>query len=427
MSKLSPSNRDKLIQAIRVSALREEDTAGRVLRGTREVVNVQGQEESFSHVLWAGEGEPCHPGEVFPRLRWGGVFLYVAATEQQAKKICDEYRDDKSGFVIEQEVTPLKVGFWIFGTKGHYFMARKTELLMPGDTTERFTYSVRLIKHPKGPDAPFGYVVYKQVPAFENLIWRLSKKFPDTDPNDLRKRARKLVDSVFPTFLTREAAILKILQSNLPEQHRTKVPRCLGVEKDEKGFVRAMKMNWLRIGGRPLTQMEFAEQSSELLAALHEQAKVMHLDLRLDNFVITAEQGVCFIDFGSAVRIGENLKESPMLESLFSEMMRTSQIQRMLGKMIEKGHVTNEVIKEVYGKVDKTVDTFYLAVQINKPTGNPELVPLIAYDEKSDMAQKLNSLTAAVLRPKTSSANDYKSAADILRGIASIKKRLAAG
>lgn len=420
MSKLSPPNRDKLVQAVRSQHLQEEDTAGRVLRRTPAAID---EENSLSHVLLAGDGEPCHPAEVFPRLRWGGVFAFVAGSLKQAQKICDEYRDEKSGFLVEKEVTPVKCGFWIFGAKGHFFLARKVELLMPGDTTERFTYSVRLIKHPKGPDAPFGWCVWKQVPTFENLICRLSKKFPDQDPSDLRKRAKKLVDSVFPTFLTRETAILKILQTNLPEQHRGKVPRCLGVEKDEKGFVRGMKMNWLRNGGEPLSQLEFSKQSAELLAALHDEAKVMHLDLRLDNFVIT-ENGVGFIDFGSAVRIGENLKESPMLESLFGEMMRTSQIQRMLGKMIEKGHVTNDAIREVYGRVDKTVDTFYLAVQINRPTGNPELIPLINYDEKSDMASKLGNLTAAVLRPKTSDASQFKTAADILRGILAVEKRM---
>ncbi len=420
MSKISPKNRDKILQAVRTRHLQEEDTPGRVLRNTRDAVK---DTDSYSHVLLAGEGEPCHPPEVFPRLRWGGVFAFVAGTLQQAHKICEEYKDEKSGFVIEKEVTPIKTGFWFLGAKGFFFLARKVDLLMPGDTTERFTYSVKLVRHPKGPDAPFGWCVWKQVPTFDNLIWRLSKKFPDADPNDLRKRAKKLVASVFPTFLTRETAILKILQTNLPEQYKGKVPRCLGVEKDEKGFVRGMKMNWLRNGGEPLSQLEFAKQSAELLAALHDDAKVMHLDLRLDNFVIT-EDGVGFIDFGSAVRIGENLKESPMLESLFSEMMRTSQIQRMLGKMIEKGHVTNDAIREVYGRVDKTVDTFYLAVQINRPTGNPELIPLIAYDDKSEMAAKLGNLTAAVLRPKSADAAQFKTAGDILRGVHSLEKRM---
>jgi len=37
----------------------------------------------------------------------------------------------------------------------------------------------------------------------------------------------------------------------------------------------------------PIEQIEFARQSADLLRALHDDARVMHLDLRLDNFVIT--------------------------------------------------------------------------------------------------------------------------------------------
>jgi len=149
----------------------------------------------------------------------------------------------------------------------------------------------------------------------------------------------------------------------------------------------------------------------------------MHLDLRLDNMVITPD-GVGFVDFGSACRIGEQIDRSPMLNTLFSEMMRTSQIQRMLGKMIERGHVTNNAISEVYGKVDKTVDAFYLAVQITKPHGNPELRQLIQFDPESNQAKALSSLTAAVLRPKNPEMAQYKTARDILRGIHRIERRV---
>jgi serine/threonine protein kinase len=71
--------------------------------------------------------------------------------------------------------------------------------------------------------------------------------------------------------------------------------------------------------GRPLTQLEFARQSAELLAALHDAAGVMHLDLRLDNFVIT-DHGVGFVDFGSAVRVGEEFPEASLLSNLFVRM-----------------------------------------------------------------------------------------------------------
>ncbi len=72
--------------------------------------------------------------------------------------------------------------------------------------------------------------------------------------------------------------------------------------------------------------MEFARQAAELLHVLHDRAGVIHLDLRLDNFVLT-EHGVGFVDFGSAVRCGEDLKANPMLGTIFGELMKTSQIR----------------------------------------------------------------------------------------------------
>ena len=261
------------------------------------------------------------------------------------------------------------------------------------------------------------------MPTLSNVYHRLRKKFPNAQPQDLEKRAHKLVDHVFPTFLTREAAILKILQRELPDEYRRRVPHVVQTEKDTEGFVRKLWMNWLRIGGGPISQIEFARQSAELLAALHEQAKVMHLDLRRDNFGIT-KHGVGFVDFGSSVRIGEHLEQSPMLETLFEEMMRTSHIQRMLGKMLENGEVNSKVMREAHGRVDKTVDAFYLAVQINKPDAHPEFQRLVERKPDSEEARALSALTAAILRPKHPEKAEFKTASDILRGINRIDQRL---
>lgn len=379
----------------------------------------------LADIVLARTGEPKLPDQIFNRLRWGGVFAYADRSEKSARNLAEAF-DGKRGFILERAPTTLHTGppgIRIPGITGKctYFTARKTALIQPGDTTERFTYEVHLTRQ---DDAPGGYIVTKQVPSYDNLLWRLRKKFPDTDPEDLANRARKLVDTVFPTFLTREAAILKILAKHLPEPYRYRVPSCLSTTRDHRGLVTGLTMNWLRNGGQPLEQLDFARQAAELLAVLHDHARVIHLDLRLDNFVIT-EDGVGFVDFGSAVRIGEDLGQSPMLETLFSEMMRTSQIQRMLGKMLERGDVTNQSMREVHGKVDKSVDAFYLAVQIAKPTNNPELQPLIQYDPESDVAQRLKALTAAILRPKNPHMAEFKTAADILRGIRRIEDKVA--
>ena len=370
-------------------------------------------------MLLAGNGEPTLPDEVFPRLRWGGVFAYACTDEKNVRRLAEAY-DNKRGFLLETPPTPIRAGL---RARGHYFVARKVQLIQPGDTSERFTYHVELTPCGVSAQAPYGYIVTKRVPTYQHMIWRLRHKFPEVDIRDLEKRAAKLVDHVFPVFLTREAAMLGILQNNLDPAYRHRVPHSLGVEKDPRGLVRTLHMNWMRVGGPALSQLDFAEQSADLLAALHEQAHVMHLDLRLDNMVIT-EDGVGFVDFGSACRIGEELGKSPMLDTLFSEMMRTSQIQKMLGKMLERGHVTNRAMAEVHGKTDKTVDAFYLAVQITKPDGNPELRQLIEHDPASDTAQALAALTAAVLRPKNPDMAQYKTAMDILRGVRRIRRRV---
>ena len=381
----------------------------------------------FVDVLLATPGEPKLPDEAFARLRWGGVFLYVGTTEKSVQNLAEAY-DGKRGFILEEPVTKIHAnvcGMRIPGLTptGYAFLARKVQLIQPGDFTERFTYNVELTPCPKTPDTPHGYIVTKRVPTYANLLTRLRHKFPEVELKDLERRAHKLVEHVFPTFLTREAAMLGILQRTLEPQFKNKVPKPLGIQKDQRGFVRTLHMNWMRIGGEPITQLQFAIQSAELLAAIHEQASVMHLDLRMDNMVITPN-GVGFVDFGSACKIGEQVNQSPMLGELFSEMMRTSQIQRMLGKMIERGHVTNNAIAEVYGKTDKTVDSFYLAVQIAKPHANPDLKQLIQYDPESDVAGMLKALTAAVLRPKNPEMMQYKTSRDLVRGLMRIERRV---
>jgi len=368
--------------------------------------------------------DPMLPDEVFHRLLWGGLFIYADRDERRVRRIAQEY-DGRRGFILQTpyaltRLNRLGIRFPGLSTNIHYFAARKVSMIQPGEVTERFTYKVELMPE---PNAEHGYVVCKEVPTYADVAYRLRHRFPDASDQDIEQRTRKLVDSVFPTFLTREAAILKILQTELPEPYRKRVPKPMGVIKDNNGFVRRLAMNWLRIGGPCIPQIDFAHQSAQLLSVLHNKAGVMHLDLRLDNFVLTP-QGVGFVDFGSAARIGEDLQQSPLLTSLFGEMMRTSKIQRMLGQMLEKGQVTNHSFTCIHQKPDPAIDTFYLALQINKPTHNPQFAHLIQYDPNTVEAQAVSSLTAAVLRPKDQQDAPFQTADDILRGIQRIQRRL---
>lgn len=416
----APRPVDRLIEAVRRQVLarslagRPHGRAGDPALGDRLVDG-----------LVATGREPQVPDEIFRRLRWGGLFCYVAEDARAVHRLAEAY-DNKRGFILEQPPThiwhaPLGLRLPPLANRGHYFVARKTQLAQAGDVTDRFTYLVDLVPH---APSPWGYVVRKRVPDREYLIWRLAQTYPDLGRAELERRARNLAEQIFPMFLTREAAFLKLLERHLPEEHRGRVPALLQVNKDHRGYVHELYMNWMRHRVEPIDHLELARQSIELLCALHDHVGIMHLDLRLDN-VVLGERGVGFVDFGSAVRIGEQLHRSDMLHSLFDEMMQTSQIQRLLGRMLERGEITNEAIRGVHGKVDKTVDVFYLALQINQAHHHPELKHLIRHDPESPATRHLERLTAAVLRPKNPHKSSYKTAADLRRGIDRVERKLA--
>jgi hypothetical protein len=385
--------------------------------------------------------EPHDPESVFDRLRWGGQVIYVSRDKKAVERAAESYLHwrvapgERTAWNLEQRLGVehkylfnLRLLGW--RTPVYFMVARKVMLVPPGKSSDRFTYNVYLDKNKDTGH----YEVVKEVPALERVLGRLREKFPDADEETLRRRARKFTDKIFPVFLTRETAILRLLHRDLPKAFRNKVPRVLNAEIDDQGYTRTLRLKWLRNRripvnghtgdrGRPLTQLEFARQSAELLAALHDIVGVMHLDLRLDNFVLT-ENGVGFVDFGSAVRVGEDFPESSLLSNLFEEMMRTSQIQRMLGKMTQAGQVTSEEIRNCYQRIDKGVDFFYLAVQINAPLGNPDFQGLVEFDRETEEARELATLTEQILRPPDTQNARFKSASEILRGIEEIERRL---
>lgn len=364
------------------------------------------------------------PKAVFERLRWGGRVAVVSSDTEQLLVLSKRFRGD-SGFVMEEGPATFHAG-WLHsrlrwgGRKLYYFQARKVAMILPGQVTERFTFDVRLVRA-KPPMT--GYMVMKQVPSYGYVYQRLRKRFPDADAETNFQRTHRLVDHVFPVFLSREAAFLTILQRDLPKEYRAKVPRALGVEKGPDGLVRRLYMNWLRVSGPALSQMEFAKQAIDLLRVLHDHVKIIHLDLRLDNMVVT-EHGVGFVDFGSAVRMGENLKQSAMLDALFDQMMSTSQIQINLGKMIRSGRLTSSFISAAHGRIDKAVDIFYLALQMRDPRGNPDLRSLIHYDPQSEEARRIALLTDGILRPSDPRRPKYISARDIQQALLRIEQKL---
>jgi len=364
-------------------------------------------------ILTGPEDNP-QPDELFPHLRWGGQVVYASPRKADVQEITQRFVDRE--YIVSRG--PARVGRGWFGLSlpftgpsTYYVMLRKVLLTLPREISERFTYSLRLVKAPDGT-----WIVQKEVPTTERVTARLKKKFPEMDDAYLASRARKFTEKIFPLFLTREAAMLKILQKHLPPEYAKRMPKLLHLEKDDRGMVRRLWMNWLRNGGEPLDQMTFARQSSDLLRALHDLAEVIHLDLRPDNMVITKD-GVGFIDFGSAVRVDEDLTKNPLLKTLMDDLMRTSEIQKTMGRMRDSGLLTSPVIEKGFQKVDKSVDLFYLALQLREPLGNPDLRGLVNVNPGSSEAAALGQITEEVLRPKNPDRPTYASAKDLLAGV----------
>jgi hypothetical protein len=378
-------------------------------------------------VLFREEDEPHQPDEVFGLLRWGGLFVYASRDRERVAALPERFTQRGFETIYGPTFTRrciLGMRLPFLSRRLHYYVARKVFLIRPREITDRFTYHVQLVPGGRGPDAPNGYVVCKEVPTLERVVARLRARFTDLPYALIEKRARKFTEKIFPLFLTREAAMLKILERDLPKEFRCRVPRVLDLELDGRGYVRKLWMTWLRQGNEtPLTQLQFARQAADLLNVVHDTVGIIHLDLRLDNFVITPD-GVCFVDFGSAVRVGENIHGNPMLSTIFEELMRTSQIQRMLYKMKSSGLVTSQVISEAYQRVDKAVDLFYLAVQMNTPLSNPDFEGLVDFDADSPSAKGIERLTHDILHPADPTRPPYRTARDVLIGLKDLEREL---
>ena len=385
-----------------------------------------GDQRGLTYHLFIPANESATPDELFSSLRWGGRAIFFSDDERAVRNLAQRY-SGWAGFLIDVPVTRVRntpLGLPLPWSKlVHYFVVRKVDLIKPGQSSDRFTYHVQLTKR-RAEDED--YVVVKRVPTIDRVMSRLQERFPDASLDDIRRRAGKFTEKIFPVFLTREAAMLKILERDLPEPYKNRVPQCLGVEHDSRGFVRTLYMNWMRNGGAGLSQLDFCSQAAELLAVMHDKIGVIHLDLRLDNFVVT-EHGVGFIDFGSAVRVGEKFADNSLLSTLFEEMMRTSQIQRMLGQMKDQGLVTSRVLSDGHHKVDKAVDLFYLAVQFNKPHGNPDFRGLVRFAPRGLESRLIKRLTESILRPVDGASATYRSAADILKGLEQVRADVRAG
>jgi hypothetical protein len=362
------------------------------------------------------------PKAIFPRIRWGGQFVYAdpsLAKVQDAARTFAEY-----GFALEKPADTVLDGWrlWPFiRNKVHYFAARKILHVPKGGLTDRFTFEVELsecheVDHGK-------HVVTKRIPSVEWVVNRLHDRNSKMDLAELERRAQGLIQNILPIFLTREVAIMNRLQERLPADLRNRVPHTVRYEQDERGYVKLLQVNWLRNGGKPISQLDFAIQSAELLHAVHARAGVAHLDLRLDNMVITPE-GVGFIDFGNSVHDDEDIAASPTLQRIFHDLMRSCTVQRTLHRAVQAGQVTAPYFIDAVFKVDKAVDLFYLVRQFTSPHENPDLKDFIDYQSSSKEDYELHKMTRRLFAPEDLEPGKVYTAAHVVNALRTIKRRL---
>lgn len=351
--------------------------------------------------LFVADADRACPYTLFDRLRWGGQAVIAAKTQAQAAELHRLFRS-RDEWRIDHE--PVAVEFaartwwkpWA-QTLGFAFVVRKVLLELPENPTLRHSYDVRL---EPWPGVEGGYCVQKRIPMPEQISRRLLNNLaPEDRPQGeaLEQTIHKLRRKVFPLFLTREAGFLKILQRDLPEELRDHVPDVLDLEYGDKGYVCCLRSRWLRLGGDPVDPLSFATQAAELVQALHDAANVVHLDLRLDNFVIT-ENGVKAVDFGSALRRGEDISTSPVLVKLFTEMLSASQIRRDLMRMIDKGAIRSSAFARAYSPPGPAADLFSLVSNFGRLDEHPDFRGLIRPSVRQDAL--LTRLRREVFKPE---------------------------
>jgi len=342
------------------------------------------------------DARACPPARVMPALRFGGQFVFITRWARQAAQVQRLFAAAPE-FVIERPASPLPCGRLAraLHQTPTLVIARKVLLDHPDRLLSRQSFDVRLAPGP----TPGGWVVSKRIPDIAHTRDRLARLAPRRDADQTELLARKLTDTVFPILLTRETGFLRLLQERLPPPLRDRVPEALRVERDAHGRVRRLDMTWLREGGPPITPTAFARQAATLLDALHRLARVVHLDLRLDNMVVT-DAGVGFVDFGSACLIGEAIEDKRVVGSLFNSMLSASRIRRDLRRLRRKALVTSSLFDRCYPNRDPAIDLFALALQMTRPTANPVFRGLVTEPGSESEQDRLTRLQRHVLRPR---------------------------
>lgn len=359
------------------------------------------------------------PDTAFSRLRWGGQLVLHTHRPRLMQAMLEPLRRRPE---FHLEVQPHRIADaaprWALWRRPPIVaVVRKVMIEKPDDLTVRHSHDLRLLPD-AGDQAVEGYVVSKSAPGLETTMQRLLKVRPTLSPAQARQIATKLVSRVFPVFLTREAAFLKIIRRRMPGHLQPRVPALVRMEQDERGFVRRLDMTWLRLGGRVLSTLEFARQAATMLHALHHHAGVLHLDLRLENLIMT-EQGVGVIDFGSSMQAGEDIARNALLEQLFTEVLGSSRPCAQLRRLQGTGLVTSNLFTDCYARRTPAIDLFCLAWYMTRPQANPDFRGLVSppTDDEQATLRRVQRLTLAPSDPRQPTVRSVRDVLDLLQGV----------
>ncbi len=288
----------------------------------------------------------------------------------------------------------------------------------------RMTYQVDLVGW-SGDGAIAGLAVRKQVPALESVAQRLQALDPALSARQAEATALGLVRKGMPLMLSREAAFLKILHRRLPAEvdagdgridPRLVIPRVLDLTHDDAGLVQSFTMTWLRQGRpRPLALLDFVAGAARMTAALH-RIGVLHLDLRLDNLVVTPD-GVGVIDFGSSVRQGEDLSAHRIVGKTLGQALSASQLATELRDMQAARRVTAPLVLDSVGKATPEADVAALTLQMTRVDEHPVLSHLVHVDRDAADYRRLARLRRDILRPDGAASPILRTAHDLARAV----------
>lgn len=348
-----------------------------------------------------GGRQPPPADALFDALRWGGQVL-ILGDSADAVAACRQGFAGRAGWCCEQpDVLPPPRSV---GGKGlaHLCTVRKVGLEPPGRLTARHSYEVSLVhrpdrNHPYPGRGSAGWAVEKRVPTHDETLARLIQTHPTLAPDQAKSVVKWLVKTAFPLMLTRETAFLQRLYKRMPAHLSGRTPQLLKMEKDERGLVRRIHMDWLRQGGETLPQVEFARQAAEMLAAAHHDAGLLHLDVRLGNLVVT-ERGVGLIDFGSSVMVGEDLSANRTVEKVIRRTLESSEVTDNLKRHRRKGLLGNPLLDGLPYPPGPGFDLFALATCMTRPHELPDFRGLIAFRAGSPEAVRVSQLRRRVLR-----------------------------